>query len=593
MNKMLALVFLALSLTVHAAVNQDQKLPIPSSSDLKKAEAEIRAVFKDEFAKKDREAKREMAQRLLVESTDEKNTTASRYAVLLLSRDLAVESLDIATLFKSIESIENLYDVGKSPLAGATFTRNVNALKIEALNKAQKIATSTEDAGSLGDAYFKVAEEALREKVFEDALAAAQVSEKYGRSSKSPGLSERASILSKEISELWKEDEEFGKAVTSKSDDAAARLVKGRYTLFVIGEEKTGIDNLLGCSDDGLKAVAKMEASGPLSSDAMLPIAEAWFALSGKETSPLNKRRYKERAIRWFERALKDAGGIQRIKIEKRLSELMPTSVHKNRQILDLGGGMRMELIYIKQGTFTMGGKEAPGPDFQVDEKPEHKVTITKGFSLGKNEVTRGQFATFIKATGYKTEAEKEGKAWGKTAGGQWQEIAGNNWLTPATLVQADDHPVVCVSWNDAKAFCEWGTKKTGRMVMLPTEAEWEYGCRAGTSTKWSFGDNETAMGDFGWFSGNSGSTTHPVGQKKPNAWGLYDMHGNVWEWCGDWAEAYTSGGVDPTGPLSGDRRILRGGDWTHDANFSRSAFRYRVSPSHCNPYIGFRVVVH
>ena len=179
--------------------------------------------------------------------------------------------------------------------------------------------------------------------------------------------------------------------------------------------------------------------------------------------------------------------------------------------------------------------------------------------------------------------------AWAATSG--WAEIPGLNWQN-ANFTQTDEHPVMCMSWNDAKAFCDWAAKKTGRTVRLPTEAEWEYACRAGTKTKWSFGDDESAMGDYGWYDKNSGWATHPVGQKKPNAWDLYDMHGNVWEWCQDWAGPYAGDGVDPTGPASGDRRVLRGVGWDNEPTYARSAFRNRNGPSYRNSNDGFRVVL-
>lgn len=259
---------------------------------------------------------------------------------------------------------------------------------------------------------------------------------------------------------------------------------------------------------------------------------------------------------------------------------------------LDLGDGVKLELVYVSPGTFVMGSQEAPGAEWQADERPEHRVTIPRGYYLGKYKVTRGQFAAFVKATGYRTEAEKEGKAWGRLATGGWSDIAGLSWQNP-NFPQTDDHPVTCMNWNDAKAFCDWATKKTGRTVKLPTEAEWEYACRAGTKTKWSFGDDAGQMGEYGWISKNSGGATHPVGQKKPNAWGLYDMHGNVWEWCQDWAGPYTATEtVEPLGPVGGDRRILRGGDWRHDASYARAAFRDRSIPSNSGTCHGFRVEV-
>jgi sulfatase modifying factor 1 len=258
---------------------------------------------------------------------------------------------------------------------------------------------------------------------------------------------------------------------------------------------------------------------------------------------------------------------------------------------LGLGDGVRMEMVYIKPGTFAMGGTEAPRGDWQGDERPQHPVVLTKGYFIGKYEVTRRQFAAFVQATGYRTDAERDGSAWGRVAD-RWTSIEGLSWQNP-NFTQTDDHPVTCVTWNDSKAFCDWLAAKTNRDVCLPTEAEWENACRAGTTTRWSCGDDEATVGDYGWTSANSGFQTHPVGQKKPNAWGLYDMHGNVWEWCQDWVGPYTGEARDPEGPHSGDRRCLRGGGWDGGADASRSAFRCRDAPNTRHTLHGFRVCLH
>ncbi len=228
-----------------------------------------------------------------------------------------------------------------------------------------------------------------------------------------------------------------------------------------------------------------------------------------------------------------------------------------------------MKLVLIPAGEFMMGSSDVPrGPL----ERPPHKVRITKPFYLGQYEVTVGQFRQFVTESGYTG--------------------ARDVWKT-AFPSQTDDQPVVEVNWDDANAFCDWLSKKEGKEYRLPTEAEWEYACRAGTQTKWTFGDNQSELGDYAWFNRNSLSQTHPVGQKKPNAWGLYDMHGNVWEWCADWLGAYyyaSSPVDDPNGPSSGTNRVLRGGSWVSAATNSRSANRYRLHPAarYGNSY-GFR----
>jgi formylglycine-generating enzyme required for sulfatase activity len=150
------------------------------------------------------------------------------------------------------------------------------------------------------------------------------------------------------------------------------------------------------------------------------------------------------------------------------------------------------------------------------------------------------------------------------------------------------------VSWDDAQEFCKRASAKCGVTLRLPTEAEWEYACRAGTRTNYHSGDAEVDLARVGWYRNNSGNTTHPIGQKEANAFGLHDMHGNVWEWCEDWYSAYPNNPVtDPTGPATGDDRVLRGGSWISKVPvFCRSALRYWLVPDSRYVFIGFRVVL-
>ncbi|MEI6656399.1 MAG: formylglycine-generating enzyme family protein [Verrucomicrobiota bacterium] len=217
-------------------------------------------------------------------------------------------------------------------------------------------------------------------------------------------------------------------------------------------------------------------------------------------------------------------------------------------RIVDLGGGVTMDLVLISSGTFTMGSDKG-------GNERAHQVTLTKPFYLGKTEVTQEQ----------------------------WQQVMGGN---PSEFKDAKN-PVENVSWDDCQEFVVKLRKKVpGQTFRLPTEAEWEYACRAGTT-----GDYAGNLDDMAWYDDNSGSKTHPVGQKKPNAWGLYDMHGNVWEWCADWYGDDPHGAVtDPTGPNTGSARVGRGGSWYRDGSGCRSANRRRSTPGIRNRNLGFRV---
>ena len=219
-----------------------------------------------------------------------------------------------------------------------------------------------------------------------------------------------------------------------------------------------------------------------------------------------------------------------------------------------------MKFVLIPKGTFMMGSpSNESGRD--SDEK-QHKVTLTKGFYMGTTEVTQAQ----------------------------WKAIMGDD----PSYFKGDDNPVEIVSWNDAQEFIKKLNRKDGtNKYRLPTEAEWEYACRAGSKTKFCFGDSDSRLGDYAWYSNNSSSKTHSVAQKKPNAWGLYDMHGNVYEWCGDWYDKNYPGGyvTDPKGPSSGSYRVYRGGSWgSGRAGGCRSANRDDFTPGRRDDYRGLRL---
>ena len=221
------------------------------------------------------------------------------------------------------------------------------------------------------------------------------------------------------------------------------------------------------------------------------------------------------------------------------------------------------EMVFVKGGMFKMGSPSTEtGRD--DDEGPVHEVTVGD-FYLGKCEVTFAQYDKFWMTTG------REGpghKGWGR----------GNR-------------PVIFVSWVDAVDYCEWLSEQTGKKYRLPTEAEWEYACRAGTSTPYSFGNSAADPEPYGWYRNNSEKKTQPVGQQKPNPWGLYDMHGNVSEWCADRYVPYTAEKqADPEKPSSRNWRVLRGGSW-HDLPADvRSARRNKSGDRFSDTDIGFRV---
>jgi formylglycine-generating enzyme required for sulfatase activity/serine/threonine protein kinase len=250
-------------------------------------------------------------------------------------------------------------------------------------------------------------------------------------------------------------------------------------------------------------------------------------------------------------------------KVKPLLGKINSTAQKHGKEITNSIG---MKLVYIPSGEFLMGSPESQyAAKLCDDEIPQHKVKVSKSFYMGIYEVT--QF--------------------------QYQMVMATN---PSYFI-GENNPVEQVSWNDAVKFCRMLSRKEGKTYRLPTEAEWEYACRAGSGSRFSCGDNYSDLDAYAWYSIYSvkQDKTCPVGQKKPNAFGLYDMHGNVWEWCSDWyGETYYRDcpDIDPQGPSSGNARVIRGGSCCDSPWYWRSAARHRSAPDSSGPSIGFRVVM-
>ncbi|MDE7149996.1 MAG: formylglycine-generating enzyme family protein, partial [Bacteroidales bacterium] len=233
--------------------------------------------------------------------------------------------------------------------------------------------------------------------------------------------------------------------------------------------------------------------------------------------------------------------------------------------------GMELEMVAVNGGVFPMGATSEQGSDYESDEKPVHSVTLSD-FYIGQYEVTQAQWESVM-----------------GTTIGQQRDKADPSWSLYGV---GDDYPMYYVNWEEAQEFCSKLSQKTGKKYRLPTEAEWEYAARGGQNadgTKYAGSDD---IDEVAWFRDNSGDMTHPVGQKKPNGLGLYDMTGNVWEWCSDWYGSYgSSSAVNPQGPSSGSNRVARGGSWGSIAQFCRVSFRNSLTPGYRFSYLGFRVV--
>jgi len=283
-------------------------------------------------------------------------------------------------------------------------------------------------------------------------------------------------------------------------------------------------------------------ASGSQPQAPAVPAAQLPVANAVSETTPV--------AATIYDRWPCDEAEAQRRQEETARALKQPATME-----LDLGNGVKLDLVLIPAGKFTETDEDPYGDETQ------REVTVSRPLYMGKYEMTQEQY----------------------------EAVLGKN----PSYFKGARNPVENVSWADAQGFCRKLSAKTGKTIRLPTEAEWEYACRAGTTTRCYLGQEDEDLEKAGWFDGNSGKKTHPVGEKTPNAWGLYDMHGNVSELCQDWYEEHRpEATVDPQGPAEGQYRVWRGGSWNFPARICRPALRKGLLPDNrCNA-IGFRVVV-
>lgn len=255
-----------------------------------------------------------------------------------------------------------------------------------------------------------------------------------------------------------------------------------------------------------------------------------------------------------------------------------------------LTNALGMTFALILPGMFQMGSPASEAGRF--NNETLHTVELTEPFYMGVYPVTVGEFEAFVAAKGYQTETERAQGAYGWTGSG-WAQDRKYSWRNHG-FAQTARHPVVCVSWDDAQAMVTWlnETDKDGLVYALPTEAEWEYACRAGTQTAFWWGDDISQLGAHAWYYANSGDRNHPVETKDANPWGLYHMLGHVWEWCEDWYDNLPSRSTgDPAGPAAGSGRAVRGGIW-YGSTGCLAGYDVRSDANEVSATIGFRLLV-
>ena len=404
---------------------------------------------------------------------------------------------------------------------------------------------------------------------------------------KDKGLTSLLSDKAKEIAALAAEIKKLKPSIDKlkeSPDDVDANLVVGRYECFVRGDWEKGLPMLAKSSDETLKSAVTLDLEAT-EADQIAKAADAWWSAADKEKAPAAKVAMKAHASDLYGKAIANLSGIAKVTAEKRIAQSAAEAEASGIKLRSKQGGEYLivdlssrKLIYsafAPVGLLTKDSfktdklvmRRVPAGDFMMGETNNgHKVKLTKDLYVGVFEVTQGQWEKVMKAN-------------------------------PSTFEDVGkDAPVEMVSWEDCQNFMKElnGKKSSALAFRLPTEAEWEYACRGGEKASKGFEySGSGTLDEVAWFKDNSGGKTHPVGKKKPNELGIYDMSGNVWEWCSDWHGEYSKEiEKDPQGAKSGTVRILRGGSWDRDAEICRSAFRGSYEPAYRNRDVGFRLVL-
>ena len=349
------------------------------------------------------------------------------------------------------------------------------------------------------------------------------------------------------------------------SADPKGALELGKYWCFEMQDWGKGLIFLAECADPSLRRIAKLEVAEPKGNMNAIEIGDGWWELSSNLRG-LEQESVLRHAVASYQRGVNTLSGLERKRIEFRIRETLAAKNEEvlSRPVLENSIGMKFRLV--PAGEFTMGSLSVN--NVITHQVTPHQVALRRSFYLGIHEVTQADY----------------------------QRVTGKN----PSQFKGFTNPVENVSWYDAVEFCQRlsarpSEKAAGRVYRLPTEAEWEYACRAGTATKYSFGTVATAtqFGSYAWFSGNAGKTTHPVGQKSPNPWGLYDMYGNVAEYCLDWHGGIPRALTNPQATSSSSFRVQRGGAWSQPSIKSGSGWRQTTGASKRLNTSGFRVYMY
>jgi formylglycine-generating enzyme required for sulfatase activity len=598
---------LALVVAVRHA-NAQAKPPVPVAELQESAKKAAGELYGKQFQQaKTTAEKAALATEMIEAAMKVQGGSPDQYVLLKIAADVAAGAGDAATALQAVEKMVERFDVPAPKLCAET------------LLAAAGNATMTSQHKAVAEAALKIADAVADAEDYALALSLCELAKSSAHKARQGPLAKELAAKIEDFQKRQSAFQEYQAAWALMQDDPAepgANLAAGRYLCLVKGDWKRGVSMLALGSDAALKAVALMELRGADSAEQQAAIGNAWWDAAETRQSAERDSLWL-RAGTWYRQAEpKLAGGLAGLKIKQRLAEISklgreipaasrtlaasqspPLAIapfdektakqhqaawakHLKVPVL-WTNTIGMSFVLIPPGEFDMGStaeevarllgeaKEKSLPSWYIDflpsEAPKHRVRITRPFYLGIGEVTQAEY----------------------------ERVMGSN---PSQFKGDPIRPVEMVNWDEASAFCrklgELPPEQTARTVYrLPTEAEWEFACRAGTTTTWSSGDDEALLKEHAWFSGNSGGTTHPVRQKAPNSWGLYDMHGNLWEWCQDGYQDQLPGGVDPAVAQSASARVIRSGSCSGSAAYCRSAFRRGDSPSIRGVNLGFRLV--
>ncbi len=618
-----------------------KKLAPPSVEEQKRLMGEIDEVYKPSAAK-DQAAKAALAHKLLEDGRKNEGNRAEQFVLLRRAGEIARDAGEADLMLEAVDAIVDAgFDIRPCPVKARLLkqlvehgTAQVSTVSASCVKFAEEAAAS----GAVDEALdvLEVAKKSLPKSIVrahadlrtaKAALAHARtpadkeeqekkVEEAQGAVDSVKSAELAVAECAKGLQEARLEHEAISAAeekLKTAPDDPEACLTLGRWYCFQQDDWDEGLKLLAKGSDDALKSLAAEElASRPSKAEDKVARGDAWWE-SAEKAAGKTKAAMRRRAGDWYQEALPDlAPGLGKTRVEKRLAEAAdepppkansravgirpPLAVapfnektakqHQARWARYLHvpvvqtNSIGMKLVLIPPGEFLMGspkelieeelrlhGDDGWYKDHLPSEGPQHRVRITKPHWLGATDVTQQEY----------------------------QRVMGSN---PSKFQGDPKRPVEQVSWDDAVEFCRRlselpGEQAAKRRYALPTEAQWEHACRAGTTTRWYSGDDEAGLAAVAWCDKNAGGQTHPVGQRPANAWGLYDMHGNVWQWCQDWydQEYYAKSPVEnPTGPATGSYRVLRGGPCWRPAAHCRSANRHNVAAGYRDHDLGFRV---